>query len=105
MEAGEKAHAPWEHGGDAVEAAVEDLPGEEGTRMGLTRKGSEKFADLVVSLGRGETRQRREYTVQPRSFLQVVQFVSPRRSFLTKKLGVLWWRSSALLGQKRRSSM
>jgi hypothetical protein len=59
MEAGEKAHAPWEHEGDAVEAAVEDLPGEEGTRMGLTRKGSEKFADLVVSLGRegGETAQ------------------------------------------------
>jgi hypothetical protein len=34
MEAGEKAHAPGEHGCDAAEVAAEDLPGEEGAPMG-----------------------------------------------------------------------
>jgi hypothetical protein len=50
MEAGEKAHAPREHGGNAAEVTADDLPGEEGAPMGRTRKGSEKVADLFVAL-------------------------------------------------------
>jgi hypothetical protein len=50
MEAGEKAHASGEHGGDAAEVTAEDLPGEEGTSMGRAWKVSEQVADFFVAL-------------------------------------------------------